>query len=286
MQTRVPWWLRLYLLIAAAQALVYGASGFLMPLRGLPGLRIALFLSAVSARFTGTLYLTLALSLILAAFVQSARDTRIFVIGLAVTVGMTLSVTLLHWREFSLESLRYLWVVTYGAHLLIALCVWLWLNRHVEPLPPPRTAPSLFQIEGLLLGSIGLLLLFLPGYAILLWPWKIVAVEAGFYACFFIALATVAALAAREPRSPDGRSFSITSLGFAVFVLIASIQDFDRFSSGASTWIWYAVLGLAVIAFTRDLFHPSPNSETRAPSSGQNDRSARAPRDPRPAPRR
>jgi hypothetical protein len=286
MQTRVPWWLRLYLLIAGAQALAYGASGMSMPLRGLPGLRAALFLSAISTRFTSALYLTLALALILAACVQRARDTRIFVVGLGVTTGMSLSVTLLHWREFSLESLRYLWVVTYGANLLAVLLIWLWLNRHVEPLPPPRTAPSLFQTEGLLLGSVGLLLLFLPQYTILVWPWKIVEVEAQFYACFFIGMATIAALAAREPYAHGGRIFSITSLGLAVFVLIASIQDFDLFTFGASTWIWYGALGLAVIAFTRDLFHPSPSSETRVPSSGQTDRSARAHRDPRPVPRR
>jgi hypothetical protein len=174
---------------------------------------------------------------------------------------MTLLVTLLHWREFRLEALRSIWVVTYGANLLVVLFIWLWLDRHVEPLPLPRTSPSLFQIEGLLLGSVGLLLLFLPEYTILAWPWKIVVVEAQFYACFFIALATVAALAARAPHSPDGRIFSSISLGLAVFVLVASIQHFDMFKPGASTWIWYGVLELAISTFTWDLLHRGTGHE-------------------------
>ncbi len=253
MQSRVPWWLRLFLLVGGLETLVYGAEGFFAPFRGLPGLRRPLFITPFGARFIGALYLVLAVSFILAAFAHTPADTRIPIASFGIAAGLILLVMLLHWQDFRLDRLRFISAGAYGLNLLLSLAVWLWLRRHTGPLPPPRQPPSLFQLEGLLLGIVGLMLLLVPDYGIRIWPWRIMEVLAQLYACFFIAFATGAALAAREAYSPAGRIFSTTSLCLSLLALAASVQHLDRFKAGPSIWLWFSIVGLGVIAFTLDL---------------------------------
>jgi hypothetical protein len=64
------------------------------------------------------------------------------------------------------------------------------------------------------------------------------------YACFFLGFALGGLLAAGETRVAALRPFALASVALALFVLIGSLRERDRFTSGVREGGWVGIFGL------------------------------------------
>jgi len=240
------WWLRAYLLLGAAQGLFLGATGLVVPAE----LQVPLRLSPLNARFVAALYFSAALGLLLSAFARRRVDTRIFVFCFGLATTLILGVTLLHWPDFMAAGLphRPLWIFAYVVDPpLAALIIW---AAHLWPGPAARQplAP-LFWTLAAVLGVTGALLLFAPAAAAALWPWTLPPVLAQVYGGFFLAFCLAGVLAAREAPGAGVRNVCLACLTLFGLSLAASLAHLDRFRPGPPSLLWFAILGLGVLAF-------------------------------------
>ena len=105
------------------------------------------------------------------------------------------------------------------------------------------------MIQAVILGVFGLLLLFVAGFAISIWPWAMTVQLSQLYSGFAISLCVVSAMAVREPRWEGVRLLAFIFATLAVLVLIVSIVHINRFKSDASTVVWFVFFAAEAIVF-------------------------------------
>jgi hypothetical protein len=259
----VPWWLRAYLILGAIQGIGLGITGFVLP----EGIQIPYQMSPLNARFIGALYLAAGIGVLLSAFARRRDDTRIFVIGFGVATGLILIVTILHWPEFMADPLphRASWIGSYVLDPLLALLIV--LAAGLLPLPSARSHrfSVLLNVECVILGLLGALLLFLPETAAAVWPWTLPPVLGQLYGCFFLALSLGAFLAAREPSAAAVRTYLVTSLALTLLVLLASALHLPRFKPELVSWLWFGAFSVGAVAFAVALVMQARGPEVGRP---------------------
>ncbi len=241
------WWIRGYLLFAAAQGFGIGLTGLFVPAE----MQIPLRITPLNSRFVAALYVAGGIGVILAALAKRRSEARLFVVGFGVATLLILILTLLHWSDFMADPLphRAVWIFVYVVDPLVALLMiplaGLW--------PPARGArhalSRLLMVQAVLFGLLGLVLLITPDVAAAYWPWMLPPLLGQLYACFILTFAIGAALGARESSARAIRDFLLASLGLTVLVLIASALHIDRFRPEPVTAIWFGTFGVGAIAF-------------------------------------
>ncbi len=163
------WWIRGYLLFAAAQGFGIGLTGLFMP----SAMQIPPRISPLNAGVVAALYVAGAIGLLLAALSKRRAQARLFILAFGLATALILVVTVLHWSYFMAYPLpnRPVWIFDYVLDPLFGLvlvpAVGLW---------PPRQATRhpltlLLRVEALVFGALGLVLLVLPNLAAAYWPW-------------------------------------------------------------------------------------------------------------------
>jgi hypothetical protein len=283
MQRSLPWWLRVFLLVGAVEAIAIGASNWLapegslarslLPLAGgtatystandsswssdpsyavstVPGPGASEAARPLNGAVIGAFYLAGAVGLIASARTRRAADARIFVCGFGFIAGALLLVTFAYWGDCTADHIPYGWLVSYIVDPLVAAVAVVALGLARAAMPGQHRATPLFLGQAAILGATGLGLLMAPGTAGDLWPWPLTAVLARVYACFLLGFALGALLAARETRPAALRPFALASAALPLLVLVASIRHLDRFKQGAHEWVWFSVVGALAVALT------------------------------------
>jgi hypothetical protein len=246
MDQPLPWWVRAYLLLGAAQAIGIGGTGLLAP----AAIQIPLRVTPLNARFTAALYLAAATGVLLAALGRTRGDARLFVIAFYLATSLILMVTLLRWRDFMADGLEHrpFWLFTYIVDPVLGLGVVRAAYR-AWPAGTWNRLGRLFTVQLAVLGALGVVMLVAASRVATYWPWKLPPELGQFYGCFFIAFAAGAWMAARESRPIVVRNFTLSSLVLCVLILGASAVHFDRFSQSPLTWLWFGAFGLGGIGF-------------------------------------
>jgi len=246
----VPWWLRLFLLINVIQDAGIGVSGWLSP----AGIVIPLKgLTPLNARFVASLYLGGGVVILVAAFARRAVDTRLALYSfLAITV-LVLVMTLAYWDRFTVDGVPWLWLTTYVVDPVVATIALASL-RLTRPGEPGRHGlTGLFVGQSAVLGVVGLALLSAAPAMLDAWPWTITPILARVYAAFLLAFAIGAGLAAVERRPAALAGFLLGSLVLFALSFAASLIHQSRFDDGISSWLWFTVHGLSLVAFAAAL---------------------------------
>jgi hypothetical protein len=265
MPRSMTWWIRAFLISSALRGLQLGIKGLIGP----ELMPIPLQFTALNAAFVAALYLAGTVGLVLTLFARDRADARPFLIGVGVLTTLLLSVTLMRWSEFDTRlSLALIgWVGSYVFDPLAVLAL-IATHRIVRAAKPGRhRLTPLFTIEAIVLGTLGLLALVLPETVSALWPWKIPPLLSQLYSCFFISLAVIALLVARENRPAPIRNFTLSSLALMAFVLLVSLPYLSRFTAGPARWIWFGTLLLGVVAFGAALIWHTPLEAPKKPKT-------------------
>jgi hypothetical protein len=244
----IPLWLRVLFLINVV-LLAPQAVGLFSP----ANIPFPVAVTPLNARFIGALYLAAAVGMILSAVGDDLADIRIFLFGFAVIALLVLVVTIAYWSDFAAKRVPVIWLATYVVDPVAAAAALLTLR----PLRPARSGAhrltTLFILEGGLFGVVGIVLLVIPGFATLVWPWKINLLLSQVYGAFLLAFAVGALLAAREARPAAVLPTVASSAALAGLTLIASLLHLDRFAPGPASGIWFGVWVLVMVAFTAAL---------------------------------
>jgi hypothetical protein len=267
MERATNWWIRAYLLFAAAQGFGIGLTGLFVPSE----MQIPLRISPLNARFVAALYVAGGIGVLLAALAKRRSEARLFVVGFGVATLLILILTLAHWSDFMADPLphRAVWIFVYVVDPLVALVL-----VPIAGLWPPtrgvrhRLTPLLL-VQAVLFGALAVLLLVAPDVAAAYWPWALPPLLGQLYACFILTFAIGAALAARETSSRAIHDFLLASVGLTVLVLLASALHFDRFKPEPVTGVWFAAFGIGAVAFTVAVAIQRSSTTWREGSSAQ-----------------
>jgi hypothetical protein len=299
-----PWWLQVFLLVGAVEAIAIGASSWLAPEGSLSRRLLPLAGGSASyspasgwasdptyagssipasdaldparvrplnGRVIGAFYLAGAVGIVASYLTRRAIDARIFVFGFGFIAGSLLIMTFAYWGDFTANSVPYGWLVSYIADPLVAVVAIVSLGLMRPAVPGTHRLTTLFLVQAALLGATGLVLLLAPGMAADLWPWTLTDVLARVYACFFLGFALGGLLAAGETRVAAIRPFAVASAALALFVLIGSAQHLDRFKHGIREWLWlgtFGLLGVLFVAALPSLFRGESTAPEAAMPSG------------------
>ena len=243
-RSRVPWWLRAYLLIGAAQGLAIGLTGLFTPSHviGFP-----LSTTPLNVRFVACFYIAGAVGLIASALSRWAIDTRIYVVGFITVTTLLLAATLVYWSTFTAGGVPYPWLASYTIEPLVGIAALQSLNLWRAAQPGRHRFSAVFITESAVFAVVGLVLAASPHLAIRLWPWTLTPVLARTYSAIFLAFALGAWLAATERRSEAVRAFALSSLVLVATTAVISIVHHARFDAGPATWVWVAGLVAGLI---------------------------------------
>ncbi len=253
MERSLPWWVRATLLFIAIQAFDF--------LRALiwPDMITALEpwqATPLNARFIAALYLATGIGVLLAGLARNFLQARIMLIAIGIATTVILFVSLFrlftHPHEFS--PFPYLWFSIYFIDpLLIGLGLW-YIQKTALPLVPSATrndnifAP-LWAVGAIILATIGLPMLLLPGLAVQVWPWSVTEPLAQIYGAFFFALAILSVLSLRERSWEAVRISALVLMSLGVFVVFISLLHLDRFKSPLETLIWFGFFAAEALCF-------------------------------------
>lgn len=252
----MPWWVRAYLLVGAAQGIIIGVTGMLRPehVIGFP-----LSTTPLNVRFAAAFYLAGALGLILSAVARSAVDARIFVVGFIIVTTLLLISTIWYWNDFIVKGTPWAWLLSYILEPLIGRFILLHLRLRSAAEPGRHRWSPLFQVQAGVFGIAGVALLAVPSTVAEHWPWALTSVLGRVYAAIFLAYAVGALLAAGERRAEALRPFAASSLCFLAGAAVASLIHHDRLVSGAPTVGWVICLAAGIVglgAVVIDLYRP------------------------------
>jgi hypothetical protein len=244
----LPWWLRAIFVLVAVQALLLVAAFFQPPLISL---LVPWPASPLNARFIAAMYTALGLGVLLCSMARSFREVRIVLFGIGFATGLLFLLTLYRMIVYPGELTKFplFWMLFYLVDpLLVAFSFWRLGGRDKAP-SEPNPLMLLWVIQAAILGVFGLLLLFLPGVAINIWPWAMTVQLSQLYSGFFISLCVVSAMAVREPRWEGVRVLAFIFATLAVLVLIVSVVHIGRFKSEAATVVWFVFFAAEVAVF-------------------------------------
>ena len=233
---------------------------------------------ALHSRFLGAMYLSGFVFMSGAALSRSWYQVRVVVPMCAVWTGLLLLVSLLYLPEFDWRKPQV--PVWFGAYTLFpAGCLIVaWLRRRDRSPGPGGPVPGplrlYLRVQGAVVLTLGLALLFFPAAVATVWPWAVTLLLAQLYSAPFSSYGLGALLAAREPTLSGVRLYLLGTLAFGAGVLLASAQHLALFSSAhASDWLWFGAFGVATVALGAGAyfaFRPPPRGAPgRAPASLQ-----------------
>ena len=243
----VPWWLRAYLLFAAVQGFGIGLTGLVSP----ADMQIPLRITPLNARFVAALYVAGGIGVLWGAFSRRRAEARLFVAAFTLATTLILIVTLLHWSDFMAPGLPHqvVWLFDYVADPLLGLAI-IPLAALWPPRPRRNSLTPVLLTEAAVLGVLGVALLVAPDAVAATWPWSLPPVLGQLYACFFLTFALGAALAAGEVDERAVLGFVYSTLALMALMLLASILHLDRFKPETVTVLWFAALGVGLVAFS------------------------------------
>ena len=205
-QRGVPAWVRVYLLVGAAQGLAIAVTGLARPAHvvGFP-----LPTTPLNVRFVACFYLAGAAGLLASAAARRAVDTRIYLAGFTAVTALLLAATVWYWSTYTDGGIPYPWV---GSYVIEPV------RRAPRPgvrsvcrrpaLPGRHRLSPVYEAEAAVFAVLGVVLAVAPDTAVRLWPWALTPVLARTYAAIFLAFALGAALSARERRPQAVRPFA------------------------------------------------------------------------------
>lgn len=244
--TDIPWWLRAYLLVGAAQGLTIALTGFF---RSAHVIGFPLVVTPLNTRFVASFYLAGATGLIASACARRAVDTRIYVFGFTIVTALLLVATLWYWSAYTAVKIPYPWLTSYVLEPIAGVAILRALHLGRPALAGRHRLSRLFNTEAAVFGVLGIVLAATPGIAVRLWPWALTPVLARTYAAIFIAFAIGALLAAGEGRRAAVRPFALSSLVLVAATACVSLYHHDRFDGGPATWLWAAGLAVGLAGF-------------------------------------
>ncbi|MCA1647347.1 MAG: hypothetical protein LC797_18440, partial [Chloroflexi bacterium] len=214
MDRPLNWWIRGFLVFAAVQGFGIGLTGLFLPSE----MQIPLRITPLNTRFVAALYVAGAIGVLLAAFGKRRAEARLFVVGFGFVTLLILVLTLLHWSDFMTDPLphRVVWMFDYVVDPLLAIVLSTVYGLWPTASGVRHNLTPLFVVQTALFGVLGLVMLFAPELAAAYWPWTLPPLLGQLYACFFLAFAVGATLAARETSPSAIRSFVLSCLGLCV----------------------------------------------------------------------
>ncbi len=123
--------------------------------------------------------------------------------------------------------------------------------RGRNPVPAGRNAfAPLFTAYAAVLAVVGVVLLIAPTLAAQLWPWTLPPILGQVYSIFFLTFALGGWLAAREPRWEGVWIYVVANLCMLLLIIAVSLYHAARFKAGPTTWAWYSLILIGILAFT------------------------------------
>jgi hypothetical protein len=245
---RVPWWVRAVLLIAAAQALLLLAALVDPP-------QVKLLVpwpaSPLNARFIAALYVSLGAGVALASTSRHFAEIRLvlFGIGLATMVLLILTIVRMALHPQELKQFPFFWLLFYVIDPVLVAAVFWRMGWGGQASAGFRPLTFLWAAESLIFGSAGIVLMIDPSAARSVWPWAITEPQAQIYSAFFLTLAAVSILAAREERWEGIRWFVVMITLLSLLVIAVSILHLPRFTNATTTALWFVVFGVEAVVF-------------------------------------
>jgi hypothetical protein len=247
-QRPVPVWLRLFLLLALAEAFKV-AVGLFNPL--LVTATVPWPASPLNARFIASLYGSLGVGILACLLSTTYRQVRIFVVGILVATSLLLAITLVRLVLHPGEVSRFptLWVLVYIVDpLLMAFTLWR-LGWRQEGGGNQNPVAPLWLAQVVVFGLLGVTLLLAPALAVAAWPWAMTEPQAQLYSAFFLTLAVTSLLASREPTWEAVRWLSLSIFLLAALTLLSSFLHLPRFRPGLVTPLWFLLFFVELFAF-------------------------------------
>jgi hypothetical protein len=229
-------------------ALWVGAWGYLAPAHvdwALPWI-----VPPLHARFLGAMYLSGATFMAGALLAQQWSSIRVVVPMISIWTGMLFIVSLLYLPEFDWRRQQvWIWFTAYLAFPLTAAGI-AWRMRAVTDRgngpPSPSTLRLYLLIQGTVVTSLALGLLFFPQAAVALWPWRITPLLAQLYSAPFLSYGLGSLYAAQQPTFAEVRIFLAGTLVFVGGVLLGSLLHLPTFAAfDLADWLWFVGFGVA-----------------------------------------
>lgn len=242
MDNPLPIWLRVFLGFVAFQAM---ELVLVLVNTDLVKIFVPFTATPLNARFIAALYVSLGVGVLLAAFATRLRTIRLILIGIGVATGVLFVLTLPRLGE--LDQFPTFWMLFYLIDPLVVLYAFWRLDWHDAAGRGPNPMAPVWWIEAALFGIGGLVLLLAPQTAITLWPWSMTEALSQLYSAFFITIALVCILAAREPRWDGVRLIVFMLCALAVLVIVASLLHLPRFKPGTATVAWFAFFAVQAV---------------------------------------
>jgi len=242
-QSGVPVWVRIYLLVGAAQGLAIAITGLARPAHvvGFP-----LPTTPLNVRFVACFYLAGATGLLASAIVRRAVDTRIYLAGFTAVTALLLTATVWYWSTYTDGGIPYPWTGSYVIEPVVGLVAIATLGLWRPARPGRHRMSIVYEVEAVAFAALGVVLAAAPATAVRMWPWALTPVLARTYAAIFLAFALGAALASRERRPQAVRPFALSSLVLVGATAGVSLVHHGKFDGGLSTDVWAAALVVGV----------------------------------------
>ena len=244
----MPWWVRLVLLVAAAQALLLVAA-LVDPAQ--VKLLVPWPASPLNARFISALYVSLGAGVALSSTAKRFVEVRIvlFGIGMATVVLLVLTIVRMAVHPGELQKFPLVWLLFYVVDpVLVGLVFWRqgWGGGTSDRMRP---VAWLWLAEAVLFGVAGTVLMVEPNAGQRVWPWAITEPQAQIYSAFFLTLGAASVLASREAHWAGVRWFALMIVLLSVLVIAVSVIHLPRFTRPPATAAWFGVFGIEALVF-------------------------------------
>lgn len=241
---------RIYFFAVCSFGLFVGGMGYFKP--ELISWAVPLTPPPLHARTIASLYLAGGTMMLLAGLAQEAKQVRLPTVVATIWTGSLGIVTLFYLDRFD-TALRstWFWFFAYSVYPVAGVYFILRLRKgrtSGERTPLPALNRVLLGVLGAFALAVSLLLLFMPGYMVSVWPWKLSLMLAQIYGGPLLGLAVIALLM----TAADKDECFISAVGIAMFpvlALAASLMHLNLFKPlELSSVIWFASLGIASLA--------------------------------------
>ena len=210
-------------------------------------------LPPLHARFVGVLYLFGAVYMIGCILARRWSQVSPALPGIGIFTILLLLVTLLNLEAFDFDLVPvWVWTLSYIVYPAIAFALaWTARDRRGR-VPPGRPSapwvPTFLTVQAGVFAVLGLVLLVAPSAMVDVWPWKISAGLAQFYAGPFLAYAFCSWRYSRRGTWADLAAIAPGMLVFTGGTVVVSLVHRELFSaSDPSTWAWFVVFGAAAV---------------------------------------
>ncbi|MGZ9164921.1 MAG: hypothetical protein ACXW4U_07080 [Anaerolineales bacterium] len=241
---------RIYFGAVGLLALWVGIWGYFFP--GQVDKAIPWLVPPLHARFLGAMYLSGTAFMIGGIMSRYYAEVRVMVRVILIWTGMLFIVSLFYLGEFDYSRNQvWIWFGAYIIYPLIAL--WLMWNDHtlherVSGPGLPAWVRGYLLVQGIVVTALALVLLLIPEFMVIVWPWKITRLLAQIYSAPFLAYGLSSLMLSRKQVWPEVRVVVVATLVFALGVLLASFIHRELFSiTNAATWLWFGGFLLATV---------------------------------------